>query len=128
MPKWSEYLAHAKERGSLAFEVYRVVSTPNGDMDLLQRTLPDHLRYIGEREADGAIMLAGPLSDETGEEMQGVGMLILRAESLEAAKALADGDPMHSSGARSYTIRKWMINEGAINIQVRLGGQKAAFG
>jgi uncharacterized protein YciI len=60
------------------------------------------------------------MSDETGEHMQGVGMIVYRAESLEAARALADGDPMHKSGARSYTLRRWMINEGSLNLSVGL--------
>ena len=49
-----------------------------------------------------------------------MGMIIYRAESLDAARALADADPMHQSGARSYTMRRWMINEGSFNLNVGL--------
>ena len=68
-------------------------------------------------------MFAGPLSDESGTQMQGTGMLILRAESFDAAKALAENDPMHISGARSFTLRKWLINEGSLTVSVNLANQ-----
>ena len=52
--------------------------------------------------------------------MQGVGLIIYRAESLEAARALAEGDPMHKSGARSFVLRSWLINEGSLTVHVGL--------
>ena len=64
--------------------------------------------------------MAGPLSDETGEQMEGVGMWVLRAESMEAAHALAAKDPMHTSGARSFTLRRWLVNEGNLSVSVGL--------
>jgi len=66
------------------------------------------------------LAFAGPMSDETGEHMQGKGLIIYRAESLDAARALADGDPMHKSGARAYVLRRWMINEGSLSLSVGL--------
>ena len=47
-------------------------------------------------------------------------MIVYRAESLDAARALADNDPMHLSGARSYVLRRWMINEGSLSLNVGL--------
>ena len=120
MPKWTEYKAQAQERGALAKEVYMVRSTPVGDVDLLRATLPDHLAYQAEMEKAGSLVLAGPLSDESGEEMMGEGLIIYRAESLEEARKMAEGDPMHSAGARTFEIRRWMINEGSIQLTVGL--------
>ena len=67
--------------------------------------------------------MAGPLSDLTGEQMEGIGMIIYRAESLEAATAIADGDPMHLSGTREYTIRRWLVNEGSFQLDIKLSAQ-----
>jgi len=67
--------------------------------------------------------MAGPLSDMTGELMEGVGMIIYRAESLQAARQIADNDPMHQSGVRDYTIRKWMVNEGSFQLDIKLSAQ-----
>jgi hypothetical protein len=36
---------------------------------------------------------------------------------------LADGDPMHSAGARTYEIRKWLVNEGKLSLSMSLSNQ-----
>lgn len=123
MPKWEEYKTASKERGSLAMELFVVRTKPAGDMDLVKATLPDHLAYQKIQEAAGALVMAGPVSDESGEEMQAEGMIIYRAVDLSAARALADGDPMHKVGARTYEIRKWLVNEGSLTFAVSLSSQ-----
>ena len=45
-------------------------------------------------------------------------MVILRAISLEEARAIAENDPMHKSGARTFRVRPWMMNEGSITLKV----------
>ena len=120
MVAWADYKAEAKSRGALALELYVASSVPAKEPQDVKASLPEHLAYQAELERAGTLAFAGPMSDETGEHMQGVGMIVYRAESLEAARALADGDPMHKSGARSYTLRRWMINEGSLNLSVGL--------
>ena len=127
MPGWEDYKAMAKERGALAHEVYVVQSLKNADGDI-PSVLPDHLAYIASLEAAGAVMFAGPMSDPTGARNDGDGMLVLRAGSLEEATELAANDPMHKSGTRSFTIRKWMINEGTVGITVGLSSGKVTLG
>ena len=124
MPSWQDYKNIAKSRGALALELFVVHSTPNDDRDLLKATLPDHLAYQKDLEAKGALVFAGPLSDESGEEMQGSGMIVYRAASLEDARAFAEADPMHERGARSFTLRRWLINEGALTVTLSLSGQR----
>ena len=123
MPEWDSYKAEAKARGSLALELFVVQSTPAKAPEDLKANLADHLAYQGKLEAEGALAFAGPLSDETGTQMQGMGLIIYRAPTIDAARALAEGDPMHSSGARSFTLRKWMINEGSLTLNVGLSRQ-----
>ncbi len=126
MVAWNEYKAVAKERGALAFEVFVAESTPQKAPEDVRAVLPDHLAYIQSLERSGALVMAGPLSDDSGNEMQGAGMLILRAGSMEDARALAANDPMHTSGARAFKVRKWLVNEGTISVSVGLstGGVK----
>ena len=45
-------------------------------------------------------------------------MVIIRAGSLAAAKAIAETDPMHKSGARTFRVRPWLLNEGTVTIKV----------
>ncbi|MGI9506020.1 MAG: YciI family protein [Geminicoccaceae bacterium] len=123
MPSWQEYKKIAKSRGALALELYVVQSVPNGDQELMKATLPAHLDYQKELEARGNLVLAGPLSDETGEAMQGYGMIIYRAQSFEEARGLAEADPMHAQGARSFTLRRWLVNEGGVTVTLSLSNQ-----
>lgn len=120
MPRWEEYKARARERGALALELFVVESTPSDGGPPVPEVLSDHLAYQRDLEISGNLAFAGPLSDITGELMEGTGMIVYRAESLEDARALADGDPMHKTGARSYVIRRWLINEGNLSLSVGL--------
>lgn len=123
MPKWTEYKQQAKDRGALAMELYVVHTTPGNDMELVKATLPDHLSYQKQMETAGTLVMAGPVSDATGEEMQAAGMIIYRANDMDHARQLADADPMHKTGARSYTVRKWLVNEGSLSFSVALSSQ-----
>lgn len=120
MVAWNTYKSMAKERGALALELYVVESTPEKPADAVKEVLPDHLAYQRRLEESGTLVLAGPMSDATGEEMQGTGMIVYRAETMSAARAIADEDPMHKTGTRSFTLRKWLVNEGSINISLGL--------
>ncbi len=128
MPTWSEYKSQAKERGSLALELYVAQSTPTGGPEDVKANLPDHLAYQAQLERDGKLAFAGPMSDESGEFMQGVGLIIYRAGSLAEAKALAEADPMHKSGARDFVLRRWLINEGSLSLSVGLSTGTVSMG
>ena len=53
------------------------------------------------------------------------GMFVLRAASFEEAAAIADDDPLHKAGVRTYTLQKWRVNEGSITITVNYSDQTA---
>ena len=124
MVAWADYKHQAKERGALALELYVVESVPAGDPANVRANLPDHLAYQRTQEEQGRLVMAGPLSDDTGEEMMGGGMIIYRAGSLDDARALAEGDPMHAAGARTFRLRRWLVNEGSLNISIGLSTGK----
>lgn len=120
MVAWTEYRDMARGRGALALELYVVESTPAKKPEDVKNSLPDHLAYQRELEERGTLVLAGPVSDSTGEVMIGAGLIIYRAASMEEATSLTENDPMHKSGARSFTLRKWLVNEGNLSINVGL--------
>ena len=120
MVAWAKYKESAKERGALALELFVVQSTPGNDPDAVKANLHDHLAYQRDMEESGRLVLAGPMSDESGENMIGSGLIIYRASTMHDANKMAENDPMHKSGARSYTLRKWLVNEGSLNISVGL--------
>ena len=120
MVAWANYKSEAKSRGALALELYVVHSTPAKAPEDVKASLPDHLAYQARLERLGQLAFAGPMSDESGDHMQGMGLIIYRADSLEAARKLAEEDPMHKSGARSFVLRRWLINEGSLTLTVGL--------
>ena len=126
MVAWTDYKEAAKNRGSLALELYVVTSTPAGSAEAVKDNLQSHLAYQQEQEALGKLAFAGPLSDLSGEQMEGMGMIVYRAESLATASKIADEDPMHISGARSYSIRRWLVNEGSLQLSISLSSQSVS--
>ena len=105
-------------KGMLNKDLYVVTTTPNGDMGAVMENLKEHLEFLVELEKQGILFGAGPFWADDEHTWHGEGMIILRADNLEAARKLAAADPMHSSGARSFTVRAWMLNEGSITIKV----------
>ena len=61
---------------------------------------------------------AGPFWEDNEIDWNGEGMVIIRANSIDHAKEIASNNPMHKSGARSFTIRPWLLNEGNIEISL----------
>lgn len=125
MVSWTDYKSEAKARGALALELYAAVSTPAGAPEDVKANLQAHLAYQADLERSGNLAFAGPMSDESGDNMQGVGLIIYRAGSFEEAQSLAAGDPMHASGARSFVLRRWLINEGSLSLSVGLSTARA---
>ena len=58
--------------------------------------------------------------------MSGGGLIVYRAGSLDEARALAEADPMHRDGKRSFTLRRWLINEGSLTVSLALSSQTLA--
>src|SRR5689334_8461499 len=76
------------------------------DRAVYEPHLPDHLAYLAELKAAGRLLLSGPATDRTG------GFVLLRADSLDHARALAEGDPLVARGLDSYAISEWRITDG----------------
>ena len=86
--------------------------------------LPAHLDYQISLERDGRMFGAGPI-DEEGEDKPSGGMIIVRAAGFDEARQIADADPMHADNLRTYTIERWLLNEGSMTFTVRYSDQTA---
>lgn len=126
MISWNDYKTEAKERGSLAMEVFVVESKPQASLETVKQYLAQHLAYQSKMESLGILMFAGPLSDPSCESLDGSGLIIYRASSLQEANEIAEKDPMHSNGARAFTIKRWLINEGSLQLDIKLSAQSVA--
>ncbi|MEL7043109.1 MAG: YciI family protein [Pseudomonadota bacterium] len=110
--------------GFLNMELYIYETRVAGDPKLVVDNLMAHLDYQVELQDAGIMFGAGPLQEEGAPSFPPVaGMIIIRAASFDEARAIADADPMHSSGARTYTLRKWTMNEGSLDLTVKFSGQ-----
>jgi uncharacterized protein len=107
-----------KSRGTLQKQFYVVFTTPvNGIVPILEN-LKEHLEFQHSLEQRGIMFGAGPFWDDADKNWHGEGMVIIRAASMDEARKIAESDPMHASGARSFTIRPWLMNEGTVTIKV----------
>jgi hypothetical protein len=54
--------------------------------------------------------------DAPGENEPAFGLIIIRASNSDEARRIADRDPMHAAGVRTYTLYQWSMNEGRLSI------------
>ncbi len=104
MVAWNDYKAVAKDRGALALELYVVESTPQKTPDDVKQCLPAHLEYQRGLELQGRLVLAGPLSDRTGESMEGAGLIVYRAGRLHESGSRGQREPFDGNGMISPFI------------------------
>jgi uncharacterized protein len=121
---WADLVAECEARNLLAKKLYVVMSEPTGGMGPILQNLEEHLAYQNKLEQEGIMFAAGPLADEAEREWPGNGLFIYRAESRAEAINLAEADPMHASGARSFTVRAWLLNEGTFSVRLYYSGGK----
>ena len=99
-------------------DLYVVFTKPENGMKEVMENLEEHLKFQVSLEKNGVMFGAGPFWEDNEIDWNGEGMVIIRANSLDHAKQIAASDPMHQSGARNFTVRPWLLNEG--NVQVSL--------
>ena len=105
-------------KGMLQKQLYVVFTTPVDGMGPVMENLEEHLQFQVKLEQDGIMLGAGPFWADDDHTWHGEGMVIIRADSLDHAKEIAATDPMHSSGARSFIVRPWLLNEGRVTVQI----------
>lgn len=120
-------LAKALHDKMLGKKLWVVVTTAVVPPEQLSRHLEAHLEHQIRLEKAGIMFGAGPLSNADGTP-SGKGMVIIRAETAAEARTIADQDPFHSSGLRTYTLQQWTLNEGPINITLDFSDQSYKLG
>lgn len=58
-----------------------------------------HVEHLKQLDKNGYLVLCGPFIDYDG------GMIIIKAESLKAAKMIAESDPFITEGFGTYKLR-----------------------
>ncbi|MCB9992385.1 MAG: hypothetical protein H6873_01875 [Hyphomicrobiaceae bacterium] len=85
--------------------LYALICTDRADgLDTRKATRPDHLAFLESLGDD--MLLAGPFSDSEGRSNGS--LVVIRAETLEAAEAIAALDPYARAGLfEKVEIRPW---------------------
>jgi uncharacterized protein len=120
-----DVISLSKREGFLAKQLYVIFTRPANGIKPVMDNINEHLAFQTELEKEGIMFAAGPNWTDDEKSWQGDGMVVVRAKSLAEAREIAARDPMHKSGARTFTVRPWLVNEGTI--VVRLNYSKGTF-
>jgi uncharacterized protein YciI len=71
--------------------------TPQFQASVIDR----HYAFLDSLRQQGRLELAGPFADKSG------GAYLIRAASLEEARTVAFGDPVHTTGSSVVTVYEW---------------------
>ncbi len=107
----------------LQWQVYVIHTTPSNGLGPVMEHIGPHLEYQQRMEQEGVYIAAGPHWEDDEETWKGDGMIVVRAANLAAARQIADNDPMHQSGARTFTVRPWLINEGSLTVKINFASR-----
>ena len=106
-------------KGMLQKQLYVVFTKPTRGLGPVMENLEAHLAFQISLEERGVMFGAGPFWTDDEKNWRGEGMVIVRARDVAEARAIAAEDPMHASGARSFEVRPWLLNEGTVTLKVR---------
>jgi uncharacterized protein len=76
------------------------------DRAVYEPYLPAHLEYLDQLRAAGSLVLSGPFTDRTG------GMVMVAASTPEAARAIAEADPLVANRVDEYELHEWCLTGG----------------
>lgn len=105
-------------------ELFVVLSSAAKDPSRLFPYLEEHLKFMIALEDEGILFASGPLFSPDG-AVTGEGLTVLRAASFEQATSIAKRDPFVREGLRTFNIKRWSVNEGKIDLSVRLSDKSA---
>ena len=117
-PTAKEITEMSRAHGVLAKQLYVVFTRPANGIEPVLANIKDHLDFQMELERNGIMFAAGPNWTDDEQNWEGDGMVVIRAASIAEAREIAARDPMHQRGARTFTVRPWMVNEGSIRLRL----------
>jgi len=103
-------------------KLYVVFSKGGATPEQIGAVVPDHLEYMIGLEKKGVLFASGPLATDPGKPA-GDGLTILRAASVEEARAIASADPFVVSRLRTFEVREWTVMEDSLGLKVNFSDQ-----
>ena len=99
-------------KSMLRKKLYVVLSKGGAAPEQIAEHLPRHLEYMIALEKKGVLFASGPLAAADG-QMRGDGLTIVRAASAQAAREIAEADPLVVHGLRSLRTAR-MDSDGGV--------------
>jgi len=122
MPASGEERIRELTQRMLRKKLYVILSKGGATPEQIGKMLPDHLEYMIGLEKKGALFASGPLTTDPGKPV-GDGLTILRAASIEEARAIASADPFVINKLRTFEVREWTVMEGSLGLKVNFSDQ-----
>jgi uncharacterized protein YciI len=110
-------MAGNDERNHLGKQLWVIFSEPTEKAGDRREVFSQHIAHQHDIEDRGILFAAGPFLGPDGNP-KGPGMIIIRAKDEAEARAIADSDPFHKLGYRSYRLEHWRMNEGTFNLRI----------
>jgi uncharacterized protein YciI len=126
MPNPSDMSVEELHARMLKKQLWVVMTKAVAPPDKLRAQLKAHLEHQIRLEKSGIMYGAGPAT-KPGDTAPSFGLIIIRAKDEAEARRIADADPMHSSGVRTYELYAWSLNEGCINVTLNFSDQTFGF-
>jgi uncharacterized protein YciI len=117
--------SHASMASMLGMQLYLVQSVAANGLGPVLAHTEAHLAHQVELERKGTMFAAGPVFDDDDAGWNGDGLFVIRASSKAEAEAIAASDPMHQSGARQFSVRPWLVNEGSLSVTLSFSNRGA---
>ena len=98
-----------------AFELVilrRPAGAPDLDDATAERLQREHLAFYDRLRSDGTVVTNGPVLDQPDEAFRGIG--IYRTGSLEAARRVAEQDPLVAAGRIVVDVVTWWCRPGTM--------------
>lgn len=108
-------------------KLWVIITKAAASRDEIKAHIVPHLHHQIKLEKDGIMFGAGPLTSPDIPSGS-LGLVIIRAENEAEARKIADADPLHAAGARTYDLYQWTMNEGRINISIDLSDRSYTLG
>ncbi|MFY9762627.1 MAG: YciI family protein [Xanthobacteraceae bacterium] len=126
MPEIADMSVDELHARMLKKPLWVVMSKPAVPPAEMARHLKAHLEHQIRIEKAGIMYGAGPAT-KPGDAAPSFGLIIIRAKDEAEARRIADADPMHAAGARTYELYAWSLNEGCVNVRLNFSDQSFAF-
>ncbi len=92
-------------KGAVKTLVTFAAGPKNGDFF---KVAPDHLAFLHKELATGHVQYGGPLLPFDANTPPSGGMLIYNSANIDEVRAVAEQDPLVTSGVFNYSLRNWV--------------------